>query len=135
MEFHDERSGHKIYLIPSSDGRDKPAPLQPKMGRRESERVVGDTSTYEFTATRSTFWPPPWIPSPWGRAPMKPWRKGAKGRRFPMMPEAGESPVPPPTQTSAPLAAHLRYLHCYLHHQLLLFYSGSSSHTPLYRPM
>jgi hypothetical protein len=38
-EFHGEHSGHKINLIPSPDGRDKPAPLQPKMGRRKSERL------------------------------------------------------------------------------------------------
>jgi hypothetical protein len=38
-KFHDEHSGHNIHLIPSPDGRDKPAPLRPKMGRRESERL------------------------------------------------------------------------------------------------
>jgi hypothetical protein len=38
-KFHGERSGHKIHLIPSPDGRDKPSLLQPKMGRRESERL------------------------------------------------------------------------------------------------
>jgi hypothetical protein len=38
-EFHGERFGHKIHLILSPDDRDKPAPLQPKMGRRESERL------------------------------------------------------------------------------------------------
>jgi hypothetical protein len=38
-EFHGERSGLKIHLILSTDDRDKPAPLRPKMGRRESERL------------------------------------------------------------------------------------------------
>jgi hypothetical protein len=38
-EFHGERSGHKIHLIPSLDGRAKPAPLRPKMGRWESKRL------------------------------------------------------------------------------------------------
>jgi hypothetical protein len=48
-----------------------------------------------------------------------------------MMPAAGESPAPPLAPLPMPLAAHL----CYLHHQLLLLCSGSSSHTPLYHPM
>jgi hypothetical protein len=38
-EFHGERSGYKIYLIPSLNDRDKPTPLRPKMGRRESETL------------------------------------------------------------------------------------------------
>jgi hypothetical protein len=38
-EFYGERSRHKIHLIPSLDGRDKPAPLRSKMKRRESERL------------------------------------------------------------------------------------------------
>jgi hypothetical protein len=38
-KFHGKRSGYKIHLIPSPDGRDKPAPLRPKMGRRKSERL------------------------------------------------------------------------------------------------
>jgi len=42
------------------------------------------THTHEFAATKAMFLPPPWIPSPWGRAPKKPWRKGAKGRRTPI---------------------------------------------------
>jgi hypothetical protein len=110
-KFHGERSEHKIHLIPSPNGRDKPAPLRSKMGRRKSKRLykgrnpssVGDTSTHKFVATRATFSPPPWIPSPWGRAPMKPWSKGAKGRRFPMIPAAGkESPAPSPAPPPLP---------------------------------
>jgi hypothetical protein len=38
-EFHGECSGHKIHLIPSPDGRAKPALLRPKMGRWESKRL------------------------------------------------------------------------------------------------
>jgi hypothetical protein len=38
-EFQGKRSRYKIHLIPSPDGRDKPAPLWPKMGRRESKRL------------------------------------------------------------------------------------------------
>jgi hypothetical protein len=38
-EFYGERSGHKTHLISSPDGRDKPAPLRPKMGRQKSERL------------------------------------------------------------------------------------------------
>jgi hypothetical protein len=38
-EFHGKRSGHKIQLIPSPDGRVRPNLLRPKMGRRESERL------------------------------------------------------------------------------------------------
>jgi hypothetical protein len=34
-EFHGKRSGHKIHLIPSPDGRDKPAPLHTRPGPRE----------------------------------------------------------------------------------------------------
>jgi hypothetical protein len=142
-EFHGKRSGHKIHLIPSPDGQVRPDLVRPKKGRRESERLYkgrnpsswGDTSTHEFAATRATFSPLPWILSLWGRDPMKPWMKGAKGRRSPMMPAVGESPAPAPPSLPAPLAAHLRHLHRYLHHQLLLLCSGSSSHTPLYRPM
>jgi hypothetical protein len=44
---------------------------------------------------------------------MKPSRKGAKGRRSPMMPAAGESPASPSASPSVPLAAHLRHLHRY----------------------
>jgi hypothetical protein len=36
-EFHGERSGQKMHLIPSPDDRDKPTPLWPKMGIRKSE--------------------------------------------------------------------------------------------------
>jgi hypothetical protein len=69
-----------------------------------------------------------------GRTPKKPWRKGAKGRRSPMKPAAGkELPalLPPPCASRCPL----HHLHRHLHHQLLLVYSGSSSHTPLYCPI
>jgi hypothetical protein len=38
-EFHGEHSRHKIHLIPNPDCRDKPAPLWPKMRRRESKRL------------------------------------------------------------------------------------------------
>jgi hypothetical protein len=136
-EFHGKHSGHKIHLIPSLDGRVRPDIVRPKMGRRESERLYKGRNPHgghlhpRICSHQSHVFTSPWIPCSWGRAPMKPWRKGAKGRRSPMMPAAGESPVPPP----APLAAHLRHLHRYLHHQLLLLYSGSSSHTPLFCPM
>jgi hypothetical protein len=72
-----------------------------------------------------------------GRAPKKPWRKGAKGQCSPMKPAVGKelpapSPAPPlPCASRCPL----HRLHRHIHHQLLLVYSGSSSHTPLYRPM
>jgi hypothetical protein len=48
-EFHVERSGNNIHLIPSPDGQDKPAPLRPKMGRRESKRLYkgGNPSSWE----------------------------------------------------------------------------------------
>jgi hypothetical protein len=38
-EFYDKRSGHKINLIPSPDGRVRHNLVRPKMGRRESERL------------------------------------------------------------------------------------------------
>jgi hypothetical protein len=38
-EFHGKRSGHKIHLIPSPDGRVRPDLVWPKMGRWESERL------------------------------------------------------------------------------------------------
>jgi hypothetical protein len=142
-EFHGKRSGCKIDLIPSPNGRVRPDLVRPKMGRWESERL------YKGRSPSSSGTPPPTnlqTPEPHfrlphgshlrgGRAPIKPWRKGAKGRRSPMMPAAGESPAPPPAPPPAPLAAHLRHLHRYLHHQLLLLCSGSSSRTPLYHPM
>ena len=49
------------------------------------------SSTHEFQPPEATFLPPPWIPSPWGRAPKKPWRREAKGRRSPMMTGGGEA--------------------------------------------
>jgi len=98
----------------------------------DAKTLNQSASTHELQPPKATFLPPPWIPSPWGRAPKKPWRKGAKGRRSPMMPAAGkELPAPPPCAPRCPL----HRLHRHLHHQLLLVYSGSSSHTPLYRPM
>jgi hypothetical protein len=89
-----------------------------------------------ITAAKSHVLPPPWIPSPWGRAPKKPWRKRAKGRLFPMMLAAGkEFGAPPPLSPPCTSRCPLHCLHCHFHHQLLLVYSGLSSHTPLYRPM
>jgi hypothetical protein len=137
-EFHGKRSRHKIHLIRSPDGRVRPDLVRPKMGRRESERLYKGRNPISWgTPPPTNLQPPePRFRLPHGShlhggAPMKPWRNGAKGRCSPMMPAAGESPAPPP----APLAAHLRHLHRYLRHQLLLLCSGSSSHTPLYRPM
>jgi hypothetical protein len=100
-EFQGERYGHKIYLILSPNDWDKPAPLQPQMGRWESERLYKgrnssswDISTHEFAATRATFLPSPWIPSLWGRAPMKPWRKGLRGSAPPWCQRWGSPPRP-----------------------------------------
>ena len=66
-------------------------------------------------------------------------KKKAKGRRSPMMPTAGESPAPSPAPpTPAPPGTPrwaLQRLHRHLHHQLLIVFSGPSSHKPLYRPM
>jgi hypothetical protein len=117
--------------------------LRSKMGRRESERL------YKGRNPSSWGIPPPTNLQP--REPRfclphgshlhgggLPWiheGRGLRGGAPPMMPAAGESiallPAPPP----APLAAHLRHLHRYLYHKLLLLCSGSSSHIPLYRPM
>jgi hypothetical protein len=38
-EFHGKRSGYKIHLIPSPDGRVRSDIVRTKMGRRESERL------------------------------------------------------------------------------------------------
>jgi hypothetical protein len=75
----------------------------------------------------------PWILSPWGRASMKPWRKGAKGCAPPWCRRRGRSPPCRCCHAAAAraLAAPLHHLYRYLHH----ICSGSSSHTPLYRPM
>jgi hypothetical protein len=136
-EFHGKRSGHKIHLIPSLDGWVRHDLVRPKMGRRESERLYKGRNPSSWGTPPPTnvqppeprFRLPPWIPSPWGGLLWSHEGRGTKGRRSPMMSAVGESPAPP-----APLAAHLRHLHRYLHHQFLLLYGDSSSHTPLYRP-
>jgi hypothetical protein len=38
-EFHGKRSGHKIHLIPSPDGRVRPDLVRPKMERWKSEKL------------------------------------------------------------------------------------------------
>jgi hypothetical protein len=60
-EFHGKCSGHKVHLIPSMDGRDKPAPLRPKMGRWESKRL------YKGRNPSSWETPPPTNLQPWER--------------------------------------------------------------------
>jgi hypothetical protein len=66
-------------------------------------------------------------------------KEGGQGAALPY--DAGGGGVPRAAASAAaatppaPLAAHLRHLHRYLRHQLLILCSGSSSHTPLYRPM
>ena len=48
--------------------------------------------------SEATFFPPPWIISPWERAPKKPWRREAKGLRssLPSPPSSPPSPSPTP---------------------------------------
>jgi hypothetical protein len=140
-EFHCKRSGHKIRLIPSPDGQVRPDLVRHKMRRRESERLYKERNPSSWGTPPPTNLHPP---EPRFRLShgshlhgggLLPWRKGAKRRRSPMTPAAGESPALPPVPPPAPLAAHLCHLHRYLHHQLLLLCSGSSSHTPLYHPI
>jgi hypothetical protein len=137
-EFHGKRSGYKIHLIPSPNGRVRPDLLWPKMGRWESKRLYKgrNPSSWEtpppMNLQPSHVFASPMDPISMGEGSHEAMKEGAKGQRTPMMPAAGESLAP---SLPAPLAAHLRHLHRYLHHQLLLLYSGSSSHTPLYRPM
>jgi hypothetical protein len=141
-EFHGERSGRKIHLIPSPDDRDKPAPLRPKMGRRESERL------YKGKNPSSWGTPPPTNLQPLephfclphgshlhgGGLPWSHERRGLRGSTPPWCRRAAALPPALPS-SSAPLVAHVRHLHRYLHHQHLILCSGLSSHTPLYRPM
>jgi hypothetical protein len=135
-EFHGKYSGHKIRLIPRPDDRVRPDLVRSKMGRRKSEKLHGRHLHPRICSLQSDIFASPMDPISMGEGSMKPWRKGAKGRRSPMMSAAGESPAPPPAPPPpAPLAAHLRHLHRYLHHQLLLLCSGLSSHAPLYCPM
>jgi hypothetical protein len=137
-EFHDKRSGHKIHLIASPNGRVRPNLLHPKMGRRESERLYKgrNPSSWEtpppMNLQPSHVFASPMDPISMGEVSHEAMKEGAKGQRSPMIPAARESLTPP---LPAPLAAHLRHLYRYLHHQLLLLCSGSSSHTPLYHPM
>jgi hypothetical protein len=143
-EFHGKRYEYKIHLIPSPDGWVRPNLAWPKMGRRKSERLYkGRNPSSWGTPPPMNLQPPepcfclPMNPISLGEGSHEALKEGAKGRRSPMMPAAGESPALPPAlpPPPAPLAAHLHHLHHYLHHQLLLLCSGSSSHTPLYRPM
>jgi hypothetical protein len=86
-----------------------------------------------IAAAKSHVFASPMDPVSMGEGSQESMKEGAKGRPSPMMPAAGrELPAPPPPCVSCcPL--HRLYLH--LHHQLLLVYNGSSSHTSLYRPI
>jgi hypothetical protein len=61
-KFHGKRSGHKIRLIPSPNGRVRPDLVRPKMGRRKSEKL------YKGRKPNSWETPPPTnlqSPEPW----------------------------------------------------------------------
>ena len=85
----------------------------PKRGWRKSEKIYKGRKprswptphTHKFPATKATFLPPPWIPSPWGRAPKKPWRREAKGRRSPSLPAAGKGVPRTAGAAALPLSA------------------------------
>jgi hypothetical protein len=143
-EFHGERFGHKTHLIPSTGGRDKPLHCGPRWGDgNPRDYIKGGTLARgrhlhpRICSHQSHVFASPMDLISMGEGSHEAMKEGAKGRRSPMMPAAGESPAlpPAPPPPSAPLSAHLRHLHRYLHHQLLLLCSGSSSHTSLYRPM
>jgi hypothetical protein len=77
-EFHGKRSGHKIRLIPSPDGRVRPDLVRPKMERRKFEKLYKGRKPNSWeTPPPTNLQPPeshfclPYGPSPWGRAPMK----------------------------------------------------------------
>jgi hypothetical protein len=53
QEFHGKCFGYKIRLIPITDDWYKPAPLRPKMGRRESERLYKERA---IPSLRSVWW-------------------------------------------------------------------------------
>jgi hypothetical protein len=79
-EFHGELSGHKIHLILSLDGRDKPALLRPKMGRWEYERL------YKGRNPNSWETPPPTNLQPLEPCFCLPHRSHLHGGRAPMKP-------------------------------------------------
>jgi hypothetical protein len=86
-----------------------------------------------IAAAKSHVFASPMDPISMGEGSQESMKEAAKGRPSPMMPAAGkELPAPPPPCVSR---CPLHRLHWHLHHQLLLVYSGSSSHTPLYRPI
>jgi hypothetical protein len=90
-----------------------------------------------IAATKTHVFASPMDPISMGEESQEAMKEGAKGRRSPMMPATGkEFPAPPP---APPLPCSSRYclhrLHRHIHHQILLVYNGSSSHTPLYRPI
>jgi hypothetical protein len=58
-EFHGKRSGHKIHLIPSSDGRVRPNLVHPKIGRQESERLYKGRNPSSWGTLPSTNLQPP----------------------------------------------------------------------------
>jgi hypothetical protein len=144
-EFHGIRSRHKIHLIPNPDGRDKPAPMRPKMGRRESERLYKrrNPSLWETSPPTNLQPPEPCFSLPHGshlHGGGLPWShegRGLRGGAPPWCRRRGRSlPRPRPRRcchvaAARALAAPLHHLHRYLHH----ICSDSSSHTPLYRPM
>ena len=58
-KFSAERSRHKIRLIPSPDGRDKPDLLQPYMGWRESEKLYKGRKPNSWRTPHTTNLQPP----------------------------------------------------------------------------
>jgi hypothetical protein len=54
-EFHGKRSGHKIRLILSPDGRVRPDLVQPKMGRRKSEKLYTGRKPNSWETPRHVF--------------------------------------------------------------------------------
>jgi hypothetical protein len=119
--------------------------LRPKMGRRESERLYKgrNPSSWETPPPMNLQPPEPRFSLPHGfhlHGGGLPWShegRGLRGGAPPWCRRRGRSPLRRRPRrcchaaAARALAAPLHHVHRYLHH----ICSGSSSHTPLYRPM
>jgi hypothetical protein len=143
-KFREERSRHKFNWFRIRTAEISPLHYNLRWGDENPRCYIkggnltrGGLLHPRITAAKSHVFASPMDPISMGEGSQEAMKEGGYGAALPYKPATGKElpasppPLPPPCASRCPP----HRLHRQLHHQILLVYSGSSSHTRLYRTM